>query len=204
MNHPATDDRPTQRALLELLDHFPEPVFVLSMQREIHRANPAGRGLCDSGCAGERGGHLLRLAQMEAAKIEAFIGLAQGGTAVRAGLCFAPTFHTGWVQASRVEEPLAHSLGIPAPAVMLAVHLDQPELAHSARIDTLSHRRGLSQAERCVLMLLADGLSVQDSAEHLGVRTSTLRTHVRNLLSKTQAPSLMQLLRVVGSVRPLS
>ena len=53
-----------------------------------------------------------------------------------------------------------------------------------------------------VLLLLADGEPVEAAARHLGLCVSTVRRHVRSLLGKTQAPSLMQLLRWTGSARP--
>jgi DNA-binding NarL/FixJ family response regulator len=46
-------------------------------------------------------------------------------------------------------------------------------------------------------------MTVEASAQQLGVCLSTLRSHVRNLLGKTQASSLMQLLRWVGSGQAL-
>ena len=87
--------------------------------------------------------------------------------------------------------------------VLLTIHLDQPALTQAARIDALTRQCRLSQAERHVLMLLADGEPVEATSRHLGLCVSTVRSHVRNLLGKTQAPSLMQLLRWTGSARPL-
>jgi len=100
--------------------------------------------------------------------------------------------------AARAALPLA-----PWHAVLLALHLDQPALTQAARIDALTRQCRLSQAERQVLLLLADGDPVDAVARHLGLCVSTVRSHVRNLLGKTQAPSLMQLLRWTGSAQAL-
>lgn len=87
--------------------------------------------------------------------------------------------------------------------MLLVLQIDQPALTQCARIDVLAQTCRLSPTERHVLMLLADGMTVELAARHLCLQLSTLRSHVRNLLGKTQAPSLMQLLRWTGSARTL-
>lgn len=49
------------------------------------------------------------------------------------------------------------------------------------------------------MLLLAGGEPVEATSRHLGLCVSTVRSQVRNLLGKTQAPTLMQLLRWTGS-----
>ncbi|CAM3692161.1 hypothetical protein [Roseateles saccharophilus] len=44
-------------------------------------------------------------------------------------------------------------------------------------------------------------MTVEHAARHPCLQLSTLRSHVRHLLGKTQAPSLMQLLRWTGSAQ---
>ena len=87
--------------------------------------------------------------------------------------------------------------------MLLVVQVDQPALTQSARIDALTRQCHFSPAERHVLMLLADGMTVEIAARHLGLQLSTVRSHVRNLLGKSQSPSLMQLLRWTGSAASL-
>jgi DNA-binding NarL/FixJ family response regulator len=68
--------------------------------------------------------------------------------------------------------------------------------------DSAYRDRTLTRTERYVLLLLADGMAAQDVARQLALLVSTIRTHIRNLLGKTRSPSLMQLVRQLGSTTP--
>lgn len=60
----------------------------------------------------------------------------------------------------------------------------------------LQNAFGLTSAEAAVLKELAFGLGVKDIAASSGRSESTLRTHVRELLSKTQTTSQIELIRL--------
>ena len=56
----------------------------------------------------------------------------------------------------------------------------------------------ISERERAVVLLLAEGLSSKQIAERLGIAKNTMDTHRRNLLRKTGAKNTLELaIRVV-------
>lgn len=59
---------------------------------------------------------------------------------------------------------------------------------------------GLSRAQETLAQHIADGRSLPDAAEAMGVTTNTVRTHLRRLFDKTGTHSQTALLRVLLSV----
>jgi hypothetical protein len=62
---------------------------------------------------------------------------------------------------------------------------------------------GLTRAEQSVLAELSDGASVVEAARQLGSSVHTVRTHVRNILSKTGQANLRALTRRIGMLPPV-
>jgi len=178
---------------------LPLPVWVLRPARELVYANAAARELESEGALTMAAGRLMHLGSLSAVALEGLLRL--GST--RSPLWLAPSGRTGWLQVTPLPRAAALAAGWPEEARLLCLHLDQPELTHRARVEALCQRVRLSPAERSVLMLLADGLVPQAVARQLGIQLSTARTHVRRLLAKSRAPSLVQLLRWLGSAEPL-
>jgi len=191
------------RAELVLKD-LPQPILVALPDRRIINANAKAEQMFESGQACRMAERLMGLGQLKASKIEALLRLAASGQAATVGLWFTPSLRTGWLDVSTVVPALARGADWPAECLLLLVHLDEPRLTQGARIDALCQQCRLTNTERYVLMLLADGLAVEEAARQLELKISTLRSHVRNLLGKTRAGSLMQLMRWLGSaVLPL-
>ncbi|MCF8205355.1 MAG: helix-turn-helix transcriptional regulator [Methylotenera sp.] len=187
----------------QLLAALPQPIFVVRPDRRLLLCNRSAERLLRDHRAEVNAGHLMQIGQMDATRLQGPLRLAQAGSTSCVGLWFAPGISTGWLHSTPLPPDLVTSTGWPDDAVLLVIHLDQPALTQAARIDALARHSRLSAAERHVLMLLGDGMTVEASAQQLGVCLSTLRSHVRNLLGKTQASSLMQLLRWVGSGQAL-
>jgi DNA-binding CsgD family transcriptional regulator len=193
----------------QVLTALPQPLMVLLPDRQLLFANASAQHLLADGLGQARAEHLMRLGQLDGAHLGELLQRASAGSSSRTGLWFTPSLATGWLHAAPLAAAIAQGSDWPCladgpgGAVLLALHLDQPALTHGARIDALSRQCRLSQAERHVLLLLADGEPVEAAARHLGLCVSTVRSHVRNLLGKTQAPSLMQLLRWTGSAQQL-
>lgn len=186
---------------------LPLPLWVLRPVRELVYANPAAAELHARGQVDISGGRLMHVGSLAAPALETLLRWSLTGTAQPTALWLASAQHenqhTGWLQATPLAPSLARASGWPEEILLLCLHLDHPELAQRARLDALCERVSLSPAERCVLLLLADGLVPEAVAGRLDIRLSTARAHVRHLLAKTHAPSLAQLLRWVGSAEAL-
>lgn len=195
--------RPDSPQAAQVLSALPQPLLVLLADRRLLFANASAQHLLTEGLGQVRAGHLMALGQLDGPHLVELLSLAAAGSSSRTGLWFAPSVATGWLHAAPLAPAIAQASDWPLDSVLLALHMDQPALTQAARIDALSRQCRLSQAERQVLLLLADGDPVTVAAHHLGLCVSTVRSHVRNLLGKTQAPSLMQLLRWTGSSQAL-
>ncbi|KQV85967.1 helix-turn-helix transcriptional regulator [Pelomonas sp. Root1237] len=187
----------------QVLGALPQPLMVLLPDRRLLFVNTSAEHLLAEGLWQSRSEHLMGLGQLDAQRLGEVLALAAAGSSSRTGLWFTPSFATGWLHAAPLAPAISSASGWPDGCLLLVIHLDQPVLTQAARIDALTRQCRLSQAERHVLMLLADGEPVEAASRHLGLCVSTVRSHVRNLLGKTQAPSLMQLLRWTGSAQML-
>ena len=186
-----------------VLTGLPHPLMVLQPDRHLIFVSPSAEQLFVKDQARRVAERLMSVGQLQANQVEALLRQACGGAAAQVGLWFATAPRVGWVSVSAVAPGIAAAAEWPTPSLLLSVQTEQPELTQDARIDALCRQCGLTRTERYVLLLLADGLAVEAAARQLGLQVSTLRTHVRNLLGKTRSPSLMQLLRCVGSGAPL-
>ncbi|MFG6460027.1 LuxR C-terminal-related transcriptional regulator [Roseateles sp. DXS20W] len=199
-----SDQHPAIQARAHVvLGALPQPLLVLLRDRRLLFANTSAERLLAEQLGQVRADHLMSLGQLGAAQLGEVLTQAVQGTSSRTGLWFTPSLATGWLHAAPLAPAIAQACDWPLQSVLLAVHLDQPALTQAARIDALTRQCRLSQAERHVLLLLADGEPVDATSRHLGLCVSTVRSHVRSLLGKTQAPNLMQLLRWTGSAAPL-
>ncbi|MFT7722938.1 MAG: helix-turn-helix transcriptional regulator [Roseateles sp.] len=194
----------TQHNRWFIVDQLPQAIMLVHEDRSMLSANPMARRLIDGGAIRINDGRLTALGQLGSLPLARLLAQAAAGAALDCAVWFERCLSTGLLHLSRSRHSQA-GLSLPPPGspVLLVVQIDQPALAQSARIDAIAQKYQLSATERHVLMLLADGMTVEGSARHLAVQLSTVRSHVRALLGKTQAPSLMQLLRWTGSAQAL-
>jgi DNA-binding CsgD family transcriptional regulator len=186
----------------EILLELPQALLVLLPDRSLVFANASAEDLLTDGFAREIDGRLTRIGQLDAPLIEDLLRRTGAGHGTQAGLWFRE-MQAGWVSASRVPPAITGNTDWPPESVLLLIHLDEPKLTQPARVEALCERCGLTPTERYVLLLLADGMVPQEIARQLAVQVCTIRTHIRNLLGKTRWPSLMHLVRQVGSTAPL-
>lgn len=187
-----------------IVDLLPQALLLVHEDRTVVATNLMARRLIDESAIRLSEGRLIGLGQMCTLQLSRLLVQAATGSALDYAVWFGRSLSTGLLHLSRPASPAGDLPGFATPpAVLLVVQVDQPALAQCARIDALTDRCRLSPTERHVLMLLADGMTVELAARHLSLQLSTLRSHVRNLLGKTQAPSLMQLLRWTGSAQTL-
>lgn len=187
-----------------IVDLLPQAVMLVHEDRGVVSSNPMARRLVENGSIRVGEGRLAGLGQLGPLQLSRLLAQAALGAALDCGIWFERCLSTGLLHISRSRQHTADPLGgTPGNPVLLVVQVDQPALSQGARIDALAQKCHLSSTERHVLMLLADGMTVEAAARHLSLQLSTVRSHVRNLLGKTQAPTLMQLLRWTGSASPL-
>lgn len=186
-----------------IVDLLPQAVLLVQDDGRVMASNPTARRWIGDGCIRLVEGRLATVGQLGLQQLNQLLRQAATGSKLNCAVWFSQTLCTGLLHLSRppltLDAPAAQQLG----TVLLVVQTDQPALMQSARIDALTQKCRLSPAERHVLMLLADGMRAEEVARHLSLQLSTVRSHVRNLLGKTQAPNLMQLLRWTGSAAAL-
>lgn len=190
---------PAAQPTHQLFSALPLPMMVVLTDRRVIVANAAALRLAHEGMSCLREDHLVSVGQLDIPRLGELLNRACRGCASRTGLWFTPSLATGSIHLAPVAASVLHASHWPVGSLLLTVQLDEPALTQAARIDALSRQFHLSRAERDVLLLLADGEPVEATSRHLGIRVSTIRSHIRNLLGKTQATTLMQLLRWTGS-----
>lgn len=186
---------------LQMLELLPQALLIVQSDRTVLVCNRRAQSMMDGQDMRLVDGKLTTLGQLGGPQLQQSIHNALTTGSCDCGVWFNCDLSTGWMRITAV--PAASAVAWGADTLLIVVQLDQPVLTQAARIDALARHSRLSAAERHVLMLLGDGMTVETAAGHLGLCLSTLRSHVRNLLGKTQASSLMQLLRWVGSGQAL-
>jgi len=195
--------KPVYSRASQILGSLPLALIIIQIDRKLLYLNGAALDLCASSNASQAAQRLMRLGQLDACRLDALLRQSESCHTVQAALWFTPGIATGWLQICHLPKEVAQAGEWPNSARLLTVQQDRSELSQVARLEALCRECRLSNAERYVLMLLADGMAVEAAATHLGLQVSTLRTHIRHLLDKTQANSLMQLLRWLGSAAAL-
>lgn len=165
------------------------PVFVLSCEAQIEHVNGAAEALLGRpGAARVDGRRLLSLGDVGAPQLLTAIHAAAVGQArdLCVGIESAGHLEVGLLRL--VQLPRHHSIRVtwPRAEVLLQVEVRDTQVLLRARIDSLSRRYGLTEAEANVAKLLCGGANAEELAARLGVRVSTVRTHIRNLFEKSE------------------
>ncbi len=85
--------------------------------------------------------------------------------------------------------------GIANPTV--AIFISDPERPRNATIDVLKHLFEFTPSEAALALLLANGLTLDEAAEELGITRNTAKSHLSAIFSKTgvtRQPKLVQLI----------
>lgn len=83
----------------------------------------------------------------------------------------------------------------PNAQVMATLHEDDTERVRASKLEALAAANLLSRAELLTLDLLSKGETPIEIALQLGVRISTIRTHIRHLFEKTGTNRMVELLQ---------
>ena len=77
------------------------------------------------------------------------------------------------------------------------------QLCETLSVEMFARRHGLTGAEVNVLQALCTGLPPAEIAAQFGVKLATVRTQVAAIRSKTDAPSIRELVRQVAALPPI-
>ncbi len=84
----------------------------------------------------------------------------------------------------------------------LAVFVQDPAQLQQPPAEALANLYGLTPAELRVTMLLVAGAPIHDIADRLGVKSNTVRTYIKSLLSKTDTSRQVDLVRLLTALSP--
>jgi len=87
-------------------------------------------------------------------------------------------------------------------AVAAIAFISDPQRRKRPRSETLSALFGLSPAESRVTILLADGKSLAEISQLLGVTRNTVKTQLSSIFSKTKTARQSQLIRLLAELPP--
>ncbi len=92
------------------------------------------------------------------------------------------------------------------PMAMIFVH--DPEVRVEPQEPVLMQLYGLTKAEARLAAILADGKSLEESCQILGITDNTARTHLKHVFSKTGTHRQGELVKLIvsglGNLRPIS
>jgi DNA-binding CsgD family transcriptional regulator len=181
------------------LDRLGYGVVLADQNAHVVFANAAAR----AAIASERnlkldGERLSARLRADARKLHAAIASAANSVEASASLRLGDDGEAVWITASHFTLRAA-----PVPAASLAfICISDPGTEIRASADTLRGLFGLTRAEANMLVALLEGDSLEAAAEHLGIKMTTVKTHLRSLFAKTattrQADMLLLALRALG------
>ncbi|MFD2272759.1 helix-turn-helix transcriptional regulator [Undibacterium arcticum] len=77
------------------------------------------------------------------------------------------------------------------------IYIRDPEHKAQAPHDIVRQLFSFTPAETNLAMQLANGLSLEEAAEELGIRRNTARAHLRAIFSKTDVTRQTELVRIL-------
>ena len=119
----------------------------------------------------------------------------------------------GIVLPRRAKETPLHAIAWPLPHLntpdfgdprgRVLVVIFEPGRTLQTNIGWLAQKFGLSAAERALLQALVEGATLTEAAERLGIETSSARTRLKNIQSKTGCRRQVELVRLALSMPAL-
>ncbi|MCV6592975.1 MAG: helix-turn-helix transcriptional regulator [Silicimonas sp.] len=180
-------------------NHLPYAIFALDGRGQVVEANDAARALLSEGA-------LLRIDRRSLfpvfrpmqAPFGAMLSKALAGNRTEMLLHGRPGAGETILQAVPVAERPRRG-----PSDVVAVlYLWTPSAPFGDRIETARRLWGLSPAETLLIAHLAEGASLEESAEALQIARNTARNHLSRIFAKTGVARQSELMRLVQAVLP--
>jgi DNA-binding CsgD family transcriptional regulator len=80
----------------------------------------------------------------------------------------------------------------------IAIFISDPEQQTATGADILRQLYGLTNAEANLALLILEGMSVEEAADHQGVSKNTVKTHLKSLYAKTGVSKQTRLVRLLS------
>jgi DNA-binding CsgD family transcriptional regulator len=189
-----------------LFDTLSAPVFLVDDTVRVLHANDAARAIVRAGEPLRTRGGILRAAELGVSQALAVAVKASGDMSAlhKKGMGIPVRCADGGVAALYVLplSPIAERSFDPEPFphAVAAVFMAQPSAAPVAEVAVVSALFGLTLAEARVFEGIAEGQSIADIADRLGVQESTVRTHLLRVYDKTGVRRQTDLVRMATAL----
>jgi DNA-binding CsgD family transcriptional regulator len=179
------------------IDELDQGMMLLSASARLVDCNAAAHALlAGPGPLRLAGGHVVAAADRLQAAWMAGLRDANRGLKRMVLLGEGPGELVLALSAIAVEAPAGHR------SLVLAI-ASRPAGCGELALQAYCRSAGLTPAEERVLARLADGATAEEIATSLGRTLATVRTHIRNILEKTDARSIRALLVRVSRLPPI-
>ncbi|WP_380876562.1 LuxR family transcriptional regulator [Sphingomonas sp. DBB INV C78] len=182
------------------VEQFALGAVILDEHNNIIRCNPIAEAILEEADGIGRAGRRLTLDNAAAdADFRAFLKDARAAS----GHVFRIERPSGRRDIGIVARTIAtpdylHAGSAPA----LALYLGDPERQMQVNAEALRELFNLTPTEAAISACVANGLSVQESAERLGIASNTVRAHLRSIFAKTGVARQSQLVHLVHTSLP--
>jgi DNA-binding CsgD family transcriptional regulator len=192
-----------QRAEFRVLDRLSVGVVLLDRRARILYANAAARALdSDEGPLRLRNATVSARSPSHSQRLGALVRMALLGAPE--GSMSVPRASDGALLTILVSSVRGRDigrfadLGMPDAAVLLFIV--DPANRTGVPLAWIVDAYGLTPAEARVALAASSGLTIPETALHLGVSTNTLKTHLRKVFAKTGTSRQTELARLMASI----
>ncbi len=188
----------TNNAAAATLESLATPVLLVDADLGLIHANGAGARMLEAGRPLRLRGRRVEAGPAVRRRLAAGVrSLALGGTARAGGIAVTGTDGQPMMLHLLVLDRQAAVIGL--GGVLIAVSGLEGTRSHS--FETIGLALGMTRAQAAVFHLLADGHSVTDAAERLGIAVSTLRSHLVQIYEKCGLKGQADLVRMAARLQ---
>lgn len=190
--------RVTDSAAAATLESLATPVLLLDADLTLIHANAAGARMLEEGRPLRLRGRRVEAEPAARRRLAAGVRALSFGGSARAGE-IALTGRDGQPVMLHLVALDRQATAIGLGGVLVAVSGQEAARSHS--FETMGLALGMTPAQAAVFHLLAEGHSVADAAEHLGIAVSTLRSHLLQIYEKCGLRGQADLVRMAARLQ---